>query len=320
MKWLEEMMKKSLLFLLGMAFMLVSSGSAFAYSSYQTNVNNSCGYEVITECSGCHDTDKKVPTYEKDLYLSEGACVFCTENLACESGPPTVEELLAEARLVTQEYFETLFSDFMSHLQGAMNDGDNDNPFAEVFPACPQIAPVIASDKSRKYGYLVRRVTERTRNSRNIPDDWELQQLRNFATMAANSDPRTDVMNINKPDGGILASKEYAAYEVVLEADVKAKGKKRNAGEPEAYFRYIRSITMPPLPVSAGGPQYIGGDPSKPNPNLPCLLCHGTDTQVADAVKAAIQAEYPYDKAMDYVPGEIRGAWTIKIPLNAVPK
>ena len=295
-------------------------GTALAYSSFLSDVNESCGYEVMTDCQGCHDTDKKAPTYEKDLYLSDGACGFCTENQACVSGPPTEQELLADARAVTLDYFETLFSEFMSHLQGAMNNDVPGNPFAEVFPACPEIAPVIASDKSRASGYLVRRVTERTRNSRNIPDEWELLQLRNFATLAANKDPSRVLMQVTKPDGGTLNSLEYEAYAVVEEAE---SGKGKNKIEPQAYFRYIRSLSMPPLPVAFGGPAEIphpiSGDPV-PNPNLPCLLCHGSDTDVPDAVKAAISEHYPYDKAMDYKAGDIRGAWSIKIPLNQVPR
>jgi hypothetical protein len=321
---MEKKMKKTLLYLLGTALALVSSGSALAYSSFQSDVNDSCGYEVITDCSGCHDTDKKAQTAEKDLYMSEGACGFCTENLACNSAPPTEEELLIEARAVTLDYFTTLFSEFMSHLNGAKNNNIPGNPFAEVFPACPEIAPEIASDKSRLSGYLVRRVTERTRNSRNIPDDWELQQLRNFNTLAANKDPSRVLMQVPKPDGsGMLNSLEYEAYEVVMEADVRTKGKNKGTNEPQPYFRYVRSLSMPPMPVAFGGPEEIphpiSGDPV-PNPNLPCLLCHGNDTQVAPEVRAAIEEFYPFDQAMDYVPGEIRGAWSIKIPLNAVPQ
>ena len=33
----------------------------------------------------------------------------------------------------------------------------------------------------------------------------------------------------------------------------------------------------------------------------------------------AVMAEYPYDQAMGYAKGDIRGAWTVKIPLDALP-
>lgn len=316
-------MKKTLVLLLGASLALVSSGNALAYNKFISDVNDSCGYEVIYDCDGCHvPNDNAAPTIEKDLYLSEGACGFCTENTSCNSAPPTEEELLAEGRRVTKDYFETLFTEFMSHLNDAKNNGIPGNPFAEVFPACPKIAPEIASDKSRMSGYLVRRVTERTRNSRNIPDDWELKHLRVFAAKAANGDTSRVLMEIPKPDGsGNLKSMEYEAFEIVTEGELKTKGKNRIVSEPRAYFRYMRSLSMPPMPFAFGGPEYI--DPpanTKPNPNLPCLLCHGTTDQVADEVEQAITEFYPYDEAMGYKAGDIRGAWSVKIPLNEVPQ
>ena len=280
------------------------------------DVNDSCGYDVATDCVFCHDTnDYAAQTAQKDQYLAEGACSFCVEVASCDSAPPTVQELYDEARRVNTEYFEELFKQFMSYLKGAENNPPPDttgNPFADVFQYCPEIAPEIASDFSRLNGYLVRRVTEKTRNSRNIPDDWELQQLRKFTQMAASGEPRIR-LDIAKPDGGNLPTMEYEAYEIVLEADVKARGKNRNASEPQAYFRYMRSITMPPMPEALGGPAVN-------NPNLPCLLCHGDDTQVAQAVKDKVAEFYPHDQAMGYKPGDIRGAWTIKIPLKALPQ
>ena len=95
----------------------------------------------------------------------------------------------------------------------------------------------------------------------------------------------------HRPDGGTLLTKEFEAYEAVLEADVKTKGKKCNASEPQAYFRYIRSITIPPMPAAHGGP-------TTNNPNLPCLLCHGVDTRVSQEVKDKIAEFYPHNQAM----------------------
>jgi hypothetical protein len=178
-------------------------------------------------------------------------------------------------------------------LPGGMTDP---NIFATVFPSCPEIAPVIASDFSRQTGYLVRRVTTRTRNARNIPDDWELQQLKKFEEMAADGDPRTQ-FNITKPDSSILPTKEFEAF------DVASEGKGKNGSE--IYFRYMRSITMP-------------GMPNEP-PYLPCLKCHGTIDQLGDGVVEAVAAEYPHDLSMGYKKGDIRGAWTIKIPLVEKP-
>ena len=67
----------------------------------------------------------------------------------------------------------------------------------------------------------------------------------------------------------------------------------------------MRSITMP-------------GMPDEP-PFLPCLKCHGAPDQLGPGVEEAVMAEYPYDQAMGYAKGDIRGAWTVKIPLDALP-
>jgi hypothetical protein len=239
----------------------------------------------------------------KDQYLTSGACSFCSGITACNSTPPTEVELYADARATTKAYFETLFSEFMYHLNLAKDPLHPENVFADVFPACPEIAPIIASDFSRSTGYLVRRVTEKTRNSRNIPDDWELRQLQKFKEMAANGVPRT-LLEITKPDGSILPTQEYEAYEIVVESEDKTNNKNK-ISEAKVYFRYMRSITMP-------------GMPNEP-PFLPCLKCHGTPDQLGPGVAAAVQAEYPYDQALGYAKGDIRGAWTVKILLDALP-
>lgn len=280
-------------------FSLALPGSAMAFNPILNDVIDSCGYDVFAgaECLGCHVADdNKAPTPEKDLYLAEGACAFCTEVTSCNSAPPTEAELLADAQTVTKAYFEDLFGHFMqamaetaATLPGGAGDPDI---FAAVFPKCPDMAPVLASKHSRLNGYLVRRVTTKTRNSRNMPDDWELEQLMKFEDMAADGDPRTQ-FNITKPDGSILPTKEFEAYDVVTEG----KGK-----DSEIYFRYMRSITMPPL-----------------ESGLPCLKCHGTDTQLGNGVQEAVNALYPYDMAMGYAAGDVRGAWTIKIPLAEMP-
>lgn len=275
-------------------FSLALPGVVMAQNVAMTDVNQSCGYEVFTECSGCHYDPE--PTYEQTTYLNEGACGLCTEVTSCSS-TPTDAALLADAQNVTNEYFQTLFKEFMMAMKGTgmMNpDGSINNPniFAEVFPKCPEIAPVLASQFSRDTGYLVRRVTTRTRNSRNMPDDWELEKLKKFEDMAADGDQRTQ-FNIIKPDGSILPTKEFEAFEVVTEGKGKAS---------ETYFRYMRSITMP-------------GMPNEP-PNLPCLKCHGTIDQLGPGVTDAVNEFYPHDMSMGYKKGDIRGAWTIKIPLG----
>ena len=128
----------------------------------------------------------------------------------------------------------------------------------------------------------------------------------NFEALAAKGSPRTEFAVtdengtiLNKPNGQPFITNEYEAFDFVKE--VGGKGKVRVAN---TYFRYIRSITMPP-PANVSG--------------LPCLKCHGNDADLAPGVVEAIGIEYPYDKALGYSPGQIRGAWTIKIPVDVTP-
>lgn len=44
----------------------------------------------------------------------------------------------------------------------------------------------------------------------------------------------------------------------------------------------------------------------------PCLLCHGPSSQYSEGVKALLATEYPYDKAVEYSLGQVRGAVSIK--------
>jgi hypothetical protein len=47
-----------------------------------------------------------------------------------------------------------------------------------------------------------------------------------------------------------------------------------------------------------------------------CLACHGEPDAVANAVKTSLQDNYPHDRAVGYVAGELHGAVSIKQPLH----
>lgn len=318
---------KKLQLLLSALLMLGSANTLLAKQAYQDDVNTFCAAYLTSPstCETCHTVNYGDPTVEKDLYLAEGACGFCPENPECAIAPPPTEplteaELIAKGQSVTNEYFATLFRLFGQHVQQTaaetgLNPATDSAVFTAVFPQCPDIAPLAGSEMSKKYGYLVRRVTTKTRNSRNIPDEWELDQLKYFEALAAKSATRTEFpvtdpvtgAVLNKPNGQPLITNEYEVYDYVKERGGKGKSRVANT-----YFRYMRSVTMPPL--SSG---------------LPCLRCHGNTADLAadyiDSTGAttslvdAVGAEYPYDDAMGYSAGEIRGAWTIKIPVDVTP-
>jgi len=60
------------------------------------------------------------------------------------------------------------------------------------------------------------------------------------------------------------------------------------------HFRFMKAIGVKPL----------------------CLTCHGGQSDIPEAVKAALQARYPHDQATGYKPGDLRGAVSIKQPVN----
>jgi len=309
-------MKKLLPLLFSLAITLALPGtSVMAEPAFMRDVNTACNTgllpidvleephagQITVECSTCHniyDFDEYHPN--QDLYEESDICeAFCPENPDCAPVRPSRDELLAEAQDVTNQYFETLFKEFMSHMAEAaarLPEGMTDPMiFAEVFPDCSEIAPVIGGDFSRKTGYLMRRVTNRTRNARNTPDTWEASQLKRFEKMAEQGKPRTEFI-VYKPNGDPLNTMEYETFSIA------------DGPDDTKYFRYMRSITMP-------------GPPNEP-PFLPCLKCHGTFGQLGDGLvdlypeaQGVLEAEYPFDMALGYKKGDIRGAWTIKIPI-----
>lgn len=60
------------------------------------------------------------------------------------------------------------------------------------------------------------------------------------------------------------------------------------------YFRYMKAIGVSP----------------------PCLSCHGDPQAIPGAVREQLQAEYPHDRALGYQVEELRGAISIKQPMD----
>ena len=46
----------------------------------------------------------------------------------------------------------------------------------------------------------------------------------------------------------------------------------------------------------------------------PCLRCHGPAEGIAPEIRAAIEKNYPHDKATGYKRGDIRGAFRYGFP------
>lgn len=62
----------------------------------------------------------------------------------------------------------------------------------------------------------------------------------------------------------------------------------------KAYFRFMKPIGTRPM----------------------CLSCHGSREQIPPAVQAKLNSDYPNDKAVGYKAGDLRGAVSIKQPMD----
>jgi hypothetical protein len=47
-----------------------------------------------------------------------------------------------------------------------------------------------------------------------------------------------------------------------------------------------------------------------------CLLCHGPLETIPGEIGAVLKKQYPFDEAIGYTVGELRGAVSIKQPLS----
>jgi hypothetical protein len=66
--------------------------------------------------------------------------------------------------------------------------------------------------------------------------------------------------------------------------------------EPDGrYFRFMKAIGVAPL----------------------CLTCHGPVEQIPESVRTALKNQYPHDRAVNYQVGDLRGAVSIKQPLDS---
>ncbi len=106
-----------------------------------------------------------------------------------------------------------------------------------------------------------------------------------------------------KPRNALLGSPDKWEHEALLDFEARAKkGEKysdmakvevvEEAGK--SYFRYMKPLALKPV----------------------CMTCHGSEQQIPPQVKAALDEAYPHDLARNYSVGELRGAISIKQPLD----
>ena len=62
----------------------------------------------------------------------------------------------------------------------------------------------------------------------------------------------------------------------------------------KSYYRFMKPLAVQPV----------------------CLKCHGNNEQIPEMVKAELDKQYPYDQAKNYKIGDLRGAISIKQPMD----
>ena len=93
-------------------------------------------------------------------------------------------------------------------------------------------------------------------------------------------------------ESGTLAEFEKRAgrgepYQDMVTGEVVEEGGKR-------YYRFMKAIAVKPV----------------------CLVCHGSEDTIPAGVRAKLVTEYPMDRATGYREGELRGAVSIKQPMD----
>lgn len=123
---------------------------------------------------------------------------------ACAEHPPQPDQaqLLAETRAVAN----TLPPGLMAVLQEEIARGG----LAAAINVCREKAPAMAKAASAKTGWHIRRVSEKNRNPKAVPDNWELQALREFTERATRGD---DVSTLEK--GEIVGTGNTRSYRYI---------------------------------------------------------------------------------------------------------
>lgn len=95
----------------------------------------------------------------------------------------------------------------------------------------------------------------------------------------------------------------------VWEQQVLAEFAER-AGKGESFASMTRSEAV----IEPDGQYYRFMKPIALQPK--CLLCHGPSEQIPEGIRNVLKQQYPFDAATGYKAGELRGAVSIKQPLD----
>lgn len=106
-----------------------------------------------------------------------------------------------------------------------------------------------------------------------------------------------------KPRNTLLGSADTWEQKVLSDFEARARAGEKYSAMSKAevveeagksYFRFMKPLAMQPI----------------------CLACHGSGEQISEAVKAELDKQYPFDQARNYKAGDLRGAVSIKQPMD----
>lgn len=105
---------------------------------------------------------------------------------------------------------------------------------------------------------------------------------------------------VRNPSSGLpdqWESKVLAEFEALAKKGEKYSDMSKSTVVEEngqSYYRFMKPLAIKPV----------------------CLSCHGSEKDIPVTVKAELEKHYPFDQAVNYKIGDLRGAVSIKQPMN----
>lgn len=159
--------------------------------------------------------------------------------------------------------------------------------FEGAVHACSTSAQKVTSEFAAQSGVDIRRVTLKYRNPANAPDAWERTQLEQWEASFKSGKPMPEEVWTIVEQPPTPSNRER-----------REPGSAARAAQPVTrYHRLLKPIVIQGM----------------------CLSCHGSAAQIPEPVKKQIAKSYSKDLATGYKAGELRGAFSVKIPVRTSP-
>jgi hypothetical protein len=151
-------------------------------------------------------------------------------------------------------------NDFMIELKSVLQKNMKEGGPLMAVAVCADTAQLLTNKYAGNKNLIIKRVSLKNRNPKNVPDNFEEQILNTFENLSANGKltPETEVIKMTTENGTDM-------------------------------IRFMKPIII----------------------ESNCLLCHGQSSEILPQVAEIIKNNYPYDKAIGYKIGDLRGAISI---------